>query len=151
MKFIVGCMGDGIVNTTSTEFFTVDFDKRNTYVYYNFDGKFYNLIGIGIVQAEPTLFYRKGEDKYLTERPELTLNASELKMDTLLVVSNYGDDDIVTRYFSHHTKNGIYCFNYGSNSITTDGNSNKWDCVELYGPVIVGDKTYPAGTKVVNN
>ena len=89
--------GDGIVNVKGSEFIHVKFTDSGVTHSYGYDGKFYNPIFK--YYSEPILFYRKGEDKYLTERPALTLNASQLKMDTLLNVNVEEDSDCVVRYF----------------------------------------------------
>ena len=65
---------------------------NNIFAEYSFDGRYCER------DLEPMLFYRKGEEKYLTERPEPEIDWENVKRGTRFFVG-YDIEDVVERKF----------------------------------------------------
>ena len=59
---------------------------NNIFAEYSFDGRYCER------DLEPMLFYRKGEEKYLTERPEPEIDWENVKRGTMFFVGDSLED-----------------------------------------------------------
>ena len=70
---------------------------NNIFAEYTFDGMYCER------DLEPMLFYRKGEDKYLTERPEPEIDWANVKRGTMFYA---GDTENPSRICAFHIFDG---------------------------------------------